>query len=359
MSKNSLLSIAIPTYNGDTTLTKTLNSIIYQIENLSKNQKRKIEIILVDDNSKDDTYSIIESYANKYKYIKGFKNESNYGMDKNFRKVVFHSEGKYIWFSGQDDIFLEGAISKIFNILNEQKNIGVISLNYKQYNHDLTKVLCDSALETKTYFPDKISREDDYFFKSSEEYFSVFYSAPSFLPATIMKREYWINTDLDDFIGTHYIQVANILLNMNKDNLYVVTKPYIIGRIPSDRWQSNGTKLFEIMTGKLKMQKMVFEDKRNPYPEEVYTRFKTRYLLNYFFLVYNCKFLGLEITTKTKGDLKYIFKNKFLFNFYIHPVLKLPFFLHKSLYLLLNPLKQALKNINSTIKKFKVSNNSK
>ena len=59
------LSIVIPVYNVEKFIKRCLDSIINQNED-------NLEIILVDDGSKDNSVKICEEYSKKYSYIKTF-----------------------------------------------------------------------------------------------------------------------------------------------------------------------------------------------------------------------------------------------------------------------------------------------
>ncbi|MDV2888025.1 glycosyltransferase, partial [Alkalihalophilus pseudofirmus] len=61
-----LLSIVIPIYNVELYLEKCLQSITSQING---NNDQEIEIILVNDGSKDNSGNIAEKYSEKYSYI--------------------------------------------------------------------------------------------------------------------------------------------------------------------------------------------------------------------------------------------------------------------------------------------------
>lgn len=322
--KQILFSICIPTYNGEDTIITTIMSIINQYNG-------EFNIVICDDNSSDNTYNILSELSRNYKYIKILRNNINTGMDANFLKAAQNGNGRYIWLFGQDDILIPGAINKITNILNNNKDIGIVYINYSQYDHYFEKTICKSFLEQqlidKKY---KYLLSEDIKFTNSTEYFKVLDSLPSFLPAIIMKKQYWDNPEYEKFKGTAYIQVGNMLLNMNKGSIYVVPKVYIKGRIPNDRWQSDGNKHFEILTGALKMLTVVYNDKRNPMPANIYNFHKRRYILNYFFLVFHCKKIGLNPNANHISLLKYIFsKNVILYKLYILPILKMPLFIMK------------------------------
>jgi len=343
MIKKKLLSIVIPTYNGENTIEQTLKSIINQIEALKTiNKYKNIEIVLCDDLSEDRTFEIIKEYSKKYSYVKCFQNKENIGMDRNFLQSALHTQGKYIWFSGQDDLFMENIIHTVLSIVRGKNNIGIISINYSQYNHDMTKILCKSMLDKTAFSPGKIDQNKNLIFRNASDYFAQFKSLPTFLPATIMRKEYLIKTDLSKYVGTCYIQVAAMLLNMNKHDIYVITKPYIKGRIPDNGWQSNGQALFNTMTGSLMMKEMVYKDEKNPIPFKIYIKAKFLYLLNYYFLVYHSKLLGMKPTDNFMKTLQHIFGRRFIYYFYIYPILISPLKLLGFFYTPLNAVKKII-----------------
>lgn len=92
-----LVSIIMPVYNCEKYLTESIGSVISQ-------SYQNWELIIVDDGSKDKSVSIIESYVEKDRRIRLYKNESeehgpgiarNYGME--------HISGKYTYFIDSDD----------------------------------------------------------------------------------------------------------------------------------------------------------------------------------------------------------------------------------------------------------------
>jgi GT2 family glycosyltransferase len=64
LKPNSLsASILIPTYNGTRRIVHCLDALIPQVER-SRSQGREIEILVIDDGSKDDTVAVVSQYAN-------------------------------------------------------------------------------------------------------------------------------------------------------------------------------------------------------------------------------------------------------------------------------------------------------
>lgn len=116
------VAIVMATYNGERFLREQMDSILQQTYS-------NIEVIVVDDCSKDGTVALLDDYAKKFNNIKLFKNEANIGYIKNFEKAVALADAEYIALSDQDDIW-------------HPEKIAVLMDNI----HDAAMVYCDSEL---------------------------------------------------------------------------------------------------------------------------------------------------------------------------------------------------------------------
>jgi glycosyltransferase involved in cell wall biosynthesis len=125
-NKEILLSICIPTFNRADYLKRLLKSLIPQI----KNHKNKIEIIISDNCSTDNTYNIIDKYR-KTGLIKYHKNNKNIGAAKNYDKLITTlAKGKYCWILGDDEIVLKNAINEILMTIQINSSIDYFYINY-------------------------------------------------------------------------------------------------------------------------------------------------------------------------------------------------------------------------------------
>lgn len=92
------ISIVICTYNGAKFLGEQLDSIVSQ--SLSP-----YEVIAQDDGSSDETWNILLEYAERYPYIKVYKNPKERGINNNFFSAIKRATGDLIAISDQDDIW--------------------------------------------------------------------------------------------------------------------------------------------------------------------------------------------------------------------------------------------------------------
>lgn len=95
---NNTVSIVLCTYNGARYIEQQLDSIIAQTYPIH-------EIIVQDDGSTDDTWTILERYARNYSVIRLFRNEGRHGVNGNFLSAMRRATGSFIAVSDQDDIW--------------------------------------------------------------------------------------------------------------------------------------------------------------------------------------------------------------------------------------------------------------
>lgn len=121
MTSNNLplVSIAMASYNGERFIKEQLDSILNQTY-------PNIELVIVDDCSKDETITIIKKYQSNFSNIKLFQNEINSGVTKTFEKAIQESKGDFIAISDQDDIW---ELNKIEILMNEIGNYDAVYSN--------------------------------------------------------------------------------------------------------------------------------------------------------------------------------------------------------------------------------------
>ncbi len=119
--KGKKISIIVPIYNAEKYLSKSIESLIHQTLN-------EIEIILVDDGSKDKSADICKEYAKRDERIKVIIKE-NEGQAKARNTALEIAKGKYIMFLDSDDMYEKDACEVMYN-LAEEKQADYVSANY-------------------------------------------------------------------------------------------------------------------------------------------------------------------------------------------------------------------------------------
>jgi glycosyltransferase involved in cell wall biosynthesis len=130
------VSVVLTTYNGEAYVSQQLESLIRQTHT-------DLEIIIVDDNSTDGTWAILESYSQTDNRIKLFRNEKNIGYIRNFEKGISLSNAPYIAPCDQDDIWENQKIETMLSAIKDADLCFCDSLLIDANGQSLKKKLSD------------------------------------------------------------------------------------------------------------------------------------------------------------------------------------------------------------------------
>jgi glycosyltransferase involved in cell wall biosynthesis len=120
MKKNNpLVSICIPTYNGEKYIEEALNSAINQTYT-------NLEIIISDDASADNTIEIITKYKTLTQIPIYIYDHKPNGIGANWNNCVKKANGKYIKFLFQDDALLPTCIEEMVQLAETSNTIGLV-----------------------------------------------------------------------------------------------------------------------------------------------------------------------------------------------------------------------------------------
>lgn len=126
---NPLVSVVIPAYNASQTIVACLDSVCGQTY-------KHLEVIVVDDGSTDETFSILQRYAEEHNNIplkiysitnSGPASARNYGIE--------HSTGEYVAFLDSDDRWISTKIEKQVVCLKAHSDIGLLGCSYSIKNN--------------------------------------------------------------------------------------------------------------------------------------------------------------------------------------------------------------------------------
>lgn len=107
-----LVSVVIPVYNASKYLARTLDSALKQTH-------KNLEIILIDDCSKDDSLKIMHEYEQKDPRIKVLESEKNQGVAAVRNRGIQAATGEYIALLDSDDVWVEDKVERQITLLKE------------------------------------------------------------------------------------------------------------------------------------------------------------------------------------------------------------------------------------------------
>ena len=231
------VSVVVPVYNVEKYLDKCLTSLVNQT-------LKDIEIIVVNDGTKDNSQDIIDRYVKKYKNIKsyikpngGLSSARNYGIEK--------CKGEYIAFLDSDDYVNSNMYEVLYNkAKTEDFDITVCNVNYIYDNYTKTttsKVKNDIKIKEEIkksmidIYPSAWNKlykkelfENNIYFKEGVWYEDVefLYRLYPYINSIGVTHDYLINyvqrdgaiTKTFDERVFHYIENWNGILKFYKDN---------------------------------------------------------------------------------------------------------------------------------------------
>lgn len=101
-----MISIFIPTYNGEKYLAKTLESLLNQ-------SCGDFEVLCVDDTSTDSTFSILTQYSEKDSRIKAYKKTHEGDVPHSWQYVFPLIKGEFTLYMSQDDLLAPDSLEKL------------------------------------------------------------------------------------------------------------------------------------------------------------------------------------------------------------------------------------------------------
>lgn len=114
-----LISVVLPVHNNAYFLPETIDSLITQ-------SYEHIEIIAIDDFSRDDSFRVLKSFRQIDKRLKVYRNVKHYGEAMTLNRAIKRAKGQFIAFMDPEDILYKDRLKKQLNFLvNNPKIVAV------------------------------------------------------------------------------------------------------------------------------------------------------------------------------------------------------------------------------------------
>ena len=123
--KNIKVSIIIPVYNGS-------NYVNLAIDSALRQTYKNIEIIVVNDGSKDNTLKILKQYGDKIKLI----DKENGGVSTALNLGIKNMTGDYFSWLSHDDLYYPEKIEREVNYLIENNLVGTKTILYSNFDYN-------------------------------------------------------------------------------------------------------------------------------------------------------------------------------------------------------------------------------
>ncbi len=132
-----LITFAVPCYNSQDYMSHCIDTLL--------SASSDIEIIIINDGSKDDTKKIAEAYKKKYPDIIKVINQENGGHGEGVNQGIKYAEGLYFKVVDSDDWVDKESLIKLIDqiktMINDKNTVDMILVNYVYEKEGNTKVI--------------------------------------------------------------------------------------------------------------------------------------------------------------------------------------------------------------------------
>ena len=197
------ISLIIAVYNQE-------NFLRYCYASIQKQELKDIEIIFIDDASKDNSSKIIQELMEKDKRIIYLKNKLNRRAFYSRNRGVLFSKGEYILIVDPDDLLLNNILYKAFKIA-KYYNLDIVQYYALRGSYSKNKIWCKNKYKSGILYNEEV--KDVFFYSVSRTLWDklikkeVFIKGIEFMKEEFHKIRYFLHND--DVIFWGIISSAN------------------------------------------------------------------------------------------------------------------------------------------------------
>lgn len=119
-SENRGVSVLVAMYNGSRFIVEQLESILLQLA-------PEDELLVLDDQSTDDSYAIAKAMTARHPGMKVMRAERNVGVARTFEALLALATRDVIFLSDQDDIWIAGRKEQMLEALRDNDAVAVLA----------------------------------------------------------------------------------------------------------------------------------------------------------------------------------------------------------------------------------------
>lgn len=298
------LSIIVPVYNVEAYLKRCVESILAC-------KLQSYELILINDGSTDNSYSICLEFEKKHKFIK-IVNQKNGGLSNARNSGLRQATGEYIVFIDSDDYIISENFSKVIEKLKfmEQQKIDILINDFFRVSQDEKIIDRINQIEES----EKIICNNNYMLKFLKPY-GCFWNTWRF----IFRRKFLEDNEFqfkEGFLCEDIDFAVKTLIKTNKIGFYHT--PYYcyrIGRESSIMNIVNIKRVYDYLEITKECIELLHKNKRVDFSHRMKTKLVVEYILN-LATIYEVNkvhrkeakklFQRAQYVLKMTGDKKYI-----------------------------------------------------
>ena len=197
-----LLSVCVPTYNFGGFIGEMLDSVISQADD-------RVEIVIVDGASCDDTEEVIRGYLSRFNSLRYYRMVENGGLDADLARTVRLARGEYCWLLSSDDALQPGAIRRVIHESSQGHSIYL----FNRTEADLAL----RAVRNRWWLP-KRTPDRVFEFRNTEDWLAYLREARSlgalfsYMSSIVVQRSAWMKAKRDPALeGSNYAHVSSLV----------------------------------------------------------------------------------------------------------------------------------------------------
>lgn len=158
--KQDLVSVVLPVHNGARFLEQCL-------ESLENQTHQNLQIIAIDDFSKDDSFKILKKFQKYNKNLEIYRNKKQYGLAICYNRALKRARGQFITFMNQHDVNAVSRFKRQINFLSKNPKAVAVGTQYTHIDENNKKlersnlpeeheVIYDSAIQASSFHPETV-----------------------------------------------------------------------------------------------------------------------------------------------------------------------------------------------------------
>lgn len=240
-----LVSVVVSCYNHAAYIEQCLLSILEQ-------DYPQVELLVVDDGSKDDSVSVISRLQAVHGFY--FNARENKGLTKSLNELVAKSNGEFVIPLGSDDVMLPGRISAQVSHMLGKPEVGICGGNIE---------LIDEAGKL---YPE--SRQNRYIPFRRMDFEDVFLERKPYVPATTLMIRKTALLEVGGFDEENNLEDLMIELKITRAGYFIDCLAIPLGQ--HRKHKSNSSKNIRFMTDSILDTYKVFSD----HPDYLFVKYR-------------------------------------------------------------------------------------
>lgn len=220
------LTVGIPTFNGEKYIAQAIESVL---ENTPPDLKGRVDILVSDNASSDRSAEIVAALVDVHPEIISLRrNPHNIGFDANVHALFGAARGDFVHILGDDDYIEPGGLRALFEVLDAQPDVSVVVGQVT-----FLDIMSGVRAEGQRYDA-SAPLDGDSFFRTTKW-------GTAAVSSLVVRRQDWLGSDLQRYIGTQWIHVAALINILADEDTWGVTLPhdFVTVRVSNPRWSSN------------------------------------------------------------------------------------------------------------------------